>query len=177
MVYGNKILFVPVTSPPIYYMELDQSGAAPQFNVLWQKMDLHIECNCVPFIMHNGAIFGYNNNKYNPNDFNSRTCSIACIDEKNGNTLWSGPEWLQPFAMIAADGLLFVRTFKTLRLVEANTAGYKELGKMEKLHEGKGINFDGPSLIDCVLPVIAGGKLYIRLPSELLCLDIKNKSE
>ena len=174
MVYGSKILFVPVTSPPIYYMELSQSAGAPQLNVLWQKKDLHIECNYVPFIRHNGAIFGYNNNRYNPNDFNGRTCSIVCIDEKTGNTLWNSPEWLQPFSMIAADGLLFVRTFKTLRLVEATTAGYKELGRIENLHDGKGINFDGPSLVDCVLPVIANGKLYIRLPAELLCLDIKN---
>ena len=45
---------------------------------------------------------------------------------------------------------------------------------MENLHEGGRNCFDGPSLIDYVQPVLSNGRLFIRLPDELLCLDVKN---
>jgi hypothetical protein len=101
--------------------------------------------------------------------------NLVCMDGQTGKTQWSGEEWTAPGSMIAADGLLFVRCFKTLRLIEANPKQYVELSKIENMHSAVSKSFNGPALIDYVTPVLSNGRLFVRLPGELLCLDVKNE--
>ena len=174
IVTGNKLLFTPVSGDTVKMYDFDQKLSAPDLKMIWENKELKVVSNCVPFISHNNAVFGYNVESFDPNSFDRRTCSLVCLDEKTGKNKWKSETWTAPLSIIAADGLLFVRNFRTLRLVEATAAGYKELGRMDNIHDAIGKNFDEPSMIDYVLPVIANGKLYLRLPAELLCLDIKN---
>ena len=99
---------------------------------------------------------------------------VECIDENSGAVLWKGDRFTVGCSIMGADGLLFVRGFKSLMLVDASKSGYTVLGKMDDMFEADGKFFDGPSIIGFVMPVLANGKLYVRLPSELLCLDVKN---
>ena len=174
IISGNKLLLTPVTGDTVKMYDFDRNLSSPEPKMQWEAKELRVESDCVPFICHNGAVFGYNVESFDPNYFDKRTCSLVCLDERTGKIRWKSETWTAPLSMLAADGLLFVRNFRTLRLVEATAAGYKELGKIENIHDAIGKNFDEPSMIDYVLPVIANGKLYIRLPAELLCLDIKN---
>ena len=89
---------------------------------------------------------------------------------KTGNTLWQEGGFKSGVSMIAADGLLFARSFQSLFLIEASPKGYVLKSKVEKLHnETNSWGKDG----GWVMPVLSRGKLYIRTPSELICYKVK----
>jgi hypothetical protein len=78
--------------------------------------------------------------------------------------------------MSAAEGLLYVRSHQTLTLIEANSSAYVEKGRIEKVHD---LRNTGPrsarGLLDWNMPVIAGGRLFVRTPVEIICYDIKQR--
>jgi len=93
--------------------------------------------------------------------------SFACVGIKTGRLAWQDP---RPgmCAVIAADGLLFLRNEKgTILLAEASPAGYKETGR-----------FDPPDRTRepaWAHPALANGRLYIRDQDVLLCYDVRAK--
>ena len=86
-----------------------------------------------------------------------------------GDVKWSEPGFKTGVAIIEADGLLFVRSYQTLRLVEATPKGYTCRGEVQT-HE-----FWKPTrnLTDFVSPVLSNGRLYIRTPEELICYRVR----
>jgi len=68
-------------------------------------------------------------------------------------------------ALTLADGMLFVRSYQTLQLVEANPKAFQQHGKI-KTHD---VRKPTLNLIDFVQPVLSQGKLLIRTPDELIC--------
>lgn len=58
-----------------------------------------------------------------------------------------------------------------LSLVEASPAGYRKLGEI-KAHDTQEQTLN---LVDLVMPVLSGGKLYVRTCGELICYDISSK--
>ena len=86
-----------------------------------------------------------------------------------GKIHWSEPGFKTGVAIIEADGLLFVRSYGTLRLVEATPNGYKCRGSVQTHDNWKPTR----NLTDFVSPVLSAGKLYIRTPEELICYRVK----
>lgn len=175
ILYGkNRVLYTPVEAGATRLMSIDWNSPNPAVKIIWEDKNGNFSGNCTTFKYHNGYIWACNYAGFDPNDLNKTFQQFKCVEENTGKVYWESEKWQFPVTYIAADGLLFVRSYKMLRLVEAGSRGYKELGKMENLHEGGRNCFDGPSLIDYVQPVLSNGRLFIRLPDELLCLDVKN---
>jgi hypothetical protein len=83
------------------------------------------------------------------------------LDVATGKTKWQ-QRGFQKGSLLLADGhLIVLGEYGKLALVEATPAGYKEKAGVQIL-KGK-----------CwTMPTLAGGKLYLRNQSEMLCLDI-----
>ena len=64
-----------------------------------------------------------------------------------------------------------MRSYQTLRLVEATPEGYRERGKI-KTHD---VWKPTVNLTDLVMPVLSRGRLYVRTPVELICYDVSAK--
>jgi len=94
---------------------------------------------------------------------------------QNGKSVWKEPGFSHGYSCILADGLLFVRSFQTLWLVEASPKGFNLKGKVEKVLSVEEVNvIHHRGLTDCVMPALSRGKLYIRTPDELICIDVKD---
>jgi outer membrane protein assembly factor BamB len=108
----------------------------------------------------------------NPNDIPKSVQNMVCIEMATGKLVWEQKGFPACCSIIAADGLLFARSFQSLYLVEASPKGYVQKGKIEKLHDVSNIRgADG----GWAMPALAGGKLYVRTPSELICYKISKE--
>jgi hypothetical protein len=94
--------------------------------------------------------------------------NLVCLDLQTGNVLWSQPEFQAGVALTLADGLLFVRSYQTLRLVEATPEGYRLRGEVQTHAVWK----PTLNLLDFSQPVLSRGRLYVRTPEELVCYDV-----
>ncbi len=103
-------------------------------------------------ILHQGYIYGFDD------------AILTCINANTGEQKWQ-QRGFQKGSLIYADGHLIILGERgNLALAEATPAGYKEKAAAEVLR-GR-----------CwTMPTLAGGKLYIRNQSEMLCLDLVGK--
>ena len=78
--------------------------------------------------------------------------------------------------MLGGDGRVYVRSHRTLTLIEDNPTAYVEKGRIENVHD---LRNTGPrsqkGLLDWNMPVIADGRMFIRTPVEIICYDIKDR--
>jgi hypothetical protein len=100
------------------------------------------------------------------------TYNMACMDRRSSKILWTQEGFKSACSVIAADNLLFARSFHSLYLIEATTKGYVQKGIVEKMHD---VTNDGGNDNGWVLPVLSNGKLYVRCPGELICFDVSGK--
>ena len=94
--------------------------------------------------------------------------NLTCMELATGKILWSEPGFKTGVALIEADGLLFVRSYQTLRLIKATPAGFRQRGEVHTHDVWKPTR----NLTDFVSPVLAHGRLYVRTPDELICYDL-----
>jgi outer membrane protein assembly factor BamB len=100
-------------------------------------------------IYHDGHLYGFNNK------------ILVCMDAKTGVIKWRGRGY-DHGSMILADGNLIVMGEKgQLGLVEATPEAFREKGKFD-LFSGK----------TWTMPVLSGGKLYLRDEKEMVALDV-----
>ena len=79
-------------------------------------------------------------------------------------------------SLAAAEGRIYVRSHQTVTLIEANPSGYVEQGRIERVHDVRNTGARGhKGLLDWNMPVIAGGRLFIRTPVEIICYDIRDR--
>jgi hypothetical protein len=125
------------------------------------------------FRRRDGALFGFVGQIQGVDEkaASDSTLNLACLDEATGKVKWSQPGFRSGVSLIEADGLLFVRSYQTLRLVEATAAGYRLRGEI-KTHD---VWKPTLNLADMVLPVLSNGRLLVRTPDELICCDVKAK--
>lgn len=87
----------------------------------------------------------------------------------DGKTVWdsAGKSTFELGSFLLADGMFFVLEGKTgmLRLLEANTTGYKELAKAQVL---SGSDVWGPM-------ALSDGKLVLRDMTKMVCIDVRGK--
>jgi len=116
-----------------------------------------------------GYLYGFTGS-VDANNLPVSKMNLHCVDAKTGKAVWSEQGFTLGISLICADGLLFVRSAQSLRLVEASPNGFAQKGSVDKLHDlpnagGK----DG----GWVMPVLAHGRLYVRCPGELICYKVK----
>jgi outer membrane protein assembly factor BamB len=92
---------------------------------------------------------------------------LVCVEAKTGKEKWRSKGTARGFehgGLCAVDGTLIVIEGNTGNVVQVaiSTEAYQELGRINLLKSSR-----------CwVAPVVADGKLYVRSPKELVCLDI-----
>lgn len=159
-------------------VECDFTESDPKPKIHWTGNQVH-EAITPPVIVE-GHIFGFwIDNRDEASELGNRPghagFSLRCTELKTGKLQWSKPGFRMGLSLSAAEGHLYVRSHQTLTLIEINPKEYVEKGKIEKLHTLKNT---GPrsqkGLLDWNMPVIAGGRMYIRTPGEILCYDIKD---
>jgi len=160
-------------------VECDFSQADPKPNVLWTGGEVH-EAITPPVIV-DGHVYGFWVDKREEAwDMGAKpgkaSFSLRCTELKTGKLQWSQPGFRMGLSMSAAEGLIYVRSHQTLRLIEANPKAYVEKGRIENVH---GLKNTGPrnqkGLLDWNMPVIARGRLFIRTPVEIICYDIRDR--
>lgn len=161
-------------------VECDFSQADPRPKVLWSGNQVH-EAITPPVIV-DGHIYGFWIDKRDEaselgNKPGHAGFSLRCTELKSGKLQWSQHGFRMGLSLSAAEGRIYVRSYQTLRLIEANPKAYVEKGRIDKLHELKNT---GPrsqkGLLDWNMPVIAHGRMYIRTPNEIVCYDIRDGS-
>ena len=92
---------------------------------------------------------------------------LVCVEAETGKEKWRSKGTARGFehgGLCAVDGTLIVIEGNTGNVVQVaiSPQGYQELGRINPLESSR-----------CwVAPVVADGKLYVRSPKELVCLDI-----
>src|SRR5262249_12364125 len=147
--------------------------------VLWTNQQVHEAIT--PFVLVNGYLYGFwADDRQEAADLGAKPghagFSLRCTELKTGKLQWSKPGFRMGLSMSVAEDRIYVRSHQTLTLVEANPKAYVEMGRIEKVHNLKNT---GPrsqkGLLDWNMPVIAGGRLFIRTPVEIICYDIKDR--
>ncbi len=159
-------------------VECDFSQEDPKPKILWSGKQVH-EAITPPVIV-DGHIYGFWIDKRDEaselgNKPGKAGFSLRCTELSTGKLKWSEPGFKMGLSLSAADGRVYVRSYQTITLIEANPTAFVEKGRIEKVHELKNT---GPrsqkGLLDWNMPVIAGGLMYIRTPGEIICYDIKD---
>jgi outer membrane protein assembly factor BamB len=174
LVAGNKVVVVPFG----WFMacaELD-FDKPERTKLLWSAPDYYGNGDYHSFVHQDGYLYGINAYDTDGNKVRESKLTLECLDLKDGKRIWKEPGFGHGYSYIIADGLMFLRSFQTLSLVELNPEKFILKSKMEKLHNTETITILDPrGLADCVMPVLARGKLYVRCPEELLCLRVAPK--
>jgi outer membrane protein assembly factor BamB len=110
-------------------------------------------------IIHNGHLFGIGKKQRG---------LFTCLT-LDGKVVWdsAGKATFELGSFLLADGMFFVLEGRTgmLRLLEANTTGYKELAKAQVLG---GHDVWGPM-------ALSDGRLIVRDLTKMVCLDVRGK--
>ncbi len=89
---------------------------------------------------------------------------LRCVDPKTGKIIWS-KDGFGKGSLLLADGKLLIQTTAgKLHLAAASPDGYRELASAA---------VTGPKSF--ALPALANGRLYVRGPDALKCLDVGRK--
>lgn len=137
------------------------------------RSELYIYCAIHQFRPRGGYLYGFAGEIQGESAAaaSKSTLKLLCVDAATGKVKWSEPGFRNGVALTEADGLLFVRSYQTLRLVEATPEGYRPRGAI-KVHECR---LPMLNLVDMVMPVLSDGRLYIRTPDELICFNVRRE--
>jgi outer membrane protein assembly factor BamB len=150
-------------------VSFDPEKADAPGKFLW-KQSLHTNTAIHQFRPSGAFLYGFNGKLEGDSAMHASKCvmNLVCVEAASGKIRWSEPGFRQGIAITEADGLLFVRSYQTLRLVEATPDGYRPLGEI-KTHDNR---MPTLNLVDLVMPVLSGGKLYVRTCDELICYKV-----
>jgi outer membrane protein assembly factor BamB len=122
--------------------------------VVWKSDDV-MSSQYTTCVAKDGYLYGIDGREDIP------PAQLRCIDAKEGKVVWS-KDGLGKGTIILADGKLLIQTTAgSLHLAEASSKGYRELASAE---------VGGPKTF--ALPALAGGRLYVRGPDALKCLEV-----
>ena len=143
----NRILVSASADIGAALLEVKTVDGKPQVDEAWRNRVLknHFSSS----LARDGFIYGFDNG------------TLKCVDAATGEQRWA-ERGFGKGSLIAADGLLLVLGDRgTLALAEATPEAYHELARVQAL---KGKSWTAPTL--------AGGRLYLRDQSEIVCLEV-----
>lgn len=154
--YGHAVSFDP-----------DRPDVPSKF--LW-KESLKVYTAIHQFRPSGGHLYGFTGTLEGSSAQAASNCrmDLVCVEAATGKIQWKEPGFRQGVAITEADGLLFVRSYQTLRLVEATPKGYRPLGEVHT-HDTRESTLN---LVDLVMPVLVDGRLYVRTCDELICYQV-----
>ena len=149
-------------------VSLDRAHPERPSAMAW-KQDLNMFTAIHQFRPREGYLYGFLGQIQGASEqaASDSTLNLACLEAATGKVKWSEPGFRSGISHIEADGLLFVRSYQTLSLVEATPEGFRRRGTV-KTHDSRKPTVN---LVDFVMPVLSNRRLYVRTPEELICYD------
>ena len=168
LIVGRRIVNLP-DSDLMHVVEFDRDTPGATAKMLWKK-DHSTYTAIHQFRERDGFLYGFTGHQPGDSDVIASGAHLAltCIDLTTGETRWKEQGFRTGTSHLLADGLLFVRCYQTLRLVEATPDGYHQLGEVHTHDVWK----PTVNITDIVCPVLSRGRLYVRTPDELVCYDV-----
>lgn len=167
LVVGHRIVSLPDDLMNVVEFDRDTPGAAAK--ILWRQ-DKSTYTSIHQFRERDGFLYGFTGHQPGDSDVIASGAHLAltCIDFATGETRWKEQGFRTGTSHLLADGLLFVRCYQTLRLIEATPDGYHLRGEVHTHDVWK------PTLniTDVVCPVLSRGRLFVRTPDELICYEV-----
>jgi outer membrane protein assembly factor BamB len=117
--------------------------------IAWQSRAMrnhHASC-----VLHDGKLYGFDGNG---------PAVLKCLELTTGRTLWTDRSIGKGSLMLADGHLIALSEEGELALIAADPAGYKEKARCKPLDS-----------LCWTMPVLSGGRLYLRNESEILCLQ------
>ncbi len=172
LVLPRHIVSIP-DADPMQVIELDRASPKTSARTLWEKQ-LEIYCPIHQFRHHEGYLYGFAGEIKGADErvASESALNLVCVELATGEVKWTQGGFRAGVSLTLADGLLFVRSYQTLRLIEATPEAYRQLGEA-KTHD---VWKPTLNLLDFSLPVLSRGRLYIRTPDELLCYDVAGEN-
>jgi len=168
LVVDEVIVNIPDLDSP-HAVAVDRSKPELPTRMLWKK-DYDIFTAIHQFRHRDGYLYGFIGQVAGgtEREASDSKLQLSCLNLQTGKQMWSEPGFQAGVAIIEADGLLFVRSYQKLRLIEATSEGFRLLGEVHTHDEWKPtINLD-----DFIIPVLSRGRLYVRTPHELICYQV-----
>jgi outer membrane protein assembly factor BamB len=168
LVVGNFIVNIP-DQDVAHVVEVDRKHPERPARIIWKK-ELNTYTAVHPFRHYNGYLYGFAGEVVGESEqtASDSVLALVCIELATGKVCWIQRRFKTGVAIIEADGLLFVRSYQTLQLVEATPTAFHELGRVHTHDNRKPTQ----NLTDFVTPVLSRGRLYVRTPAELICYRI-----
>ncbi|MFB3891752.1 MAG: PQQ-binding-like beta-propeller repeat protein [Phycisphaerae bacterium] len=159
-------------------VECDFAQEDPKPKTLWTNSTFHEAVT--PFVIVDGYAYTFSVDKREeawamgakPGEAGF---SLRCTELKTGKLQWKQPGYHYGLSISAAEGMLYVHSYQTLTLVEANPKEFVEKGRIDKLHNLPNRGAGGhKGLLDWNMPAISRGRLFVRTPVEIICYDIRD---
>lgn len=168
LVVGNYLVNIP-DSDPAHAIQWDPADPQQPARVAWTN-NVGMYCPIHQFRHHDGYLYGFSGEVMGGSEqaASDSVLNLTCLELATGKVVWSEPGFKTGVALTLADGLIFVRSYQTLQLIEASPQGYLPRGKV-KTHD---VWKPTLNLLDFVQPVLSRGRLYIRTPDELICYHV-----
>jgi outer membrane protein assembly factor BamB len=168
LVVANRIVNIPDLDAA-HVVEVDRDHPDRPASLLWKK-DLHIFTAIHNFRHRDGYLYGFTGEIQGEDEqaASDSMLNLVCLELATGKVCWSKSGFKNGVSIIEADGLLFVRSYQTLRLIEATPDGYHVLGEAHTHNNRK----PSQELTDFVTPALSRGRLYIRTPEHLICYQV-----
>lgn len=168
LVVRNRIVHLP-DNDEAHVVEFNPRELRAEPKYLWKK-NLDTYCAIHQFRHHQGYLYGFTGEIRGGDESaaSESVLNLSCLDLISGQVMWSEPGFRNGVAITEADGLLFVRTYQTLRLVAATPEGYRVLGKVHT-HD---VTKPTLNLLDLVQPVLSRGRLLIRTPEKRIVYQV-----
>ena len=167
LVLDRMIVNIPDLDQP-HAVSLDRAHPERPAAMAWKK-DLDVFTAIHQFRHRDGFLYGFVGQIQGASEkaASDSKVSLACLEAATGKVRWSEPGFRSGISLIEADGLLFVRSYQTLSLVEATPEGFRRRG-MIQTHDVKKPTLN---LCDFTMPILSRGRLFVRTPEELICYD------
>jgi outer membrane protein assembly factor BamB len=165
LVAGRYIVNIPDIDAT-HAVEVDREHPDFPTRTAWTS-NLDVFTPIHQFRHHDGYLYGFAGKIQGVNEqaASDSTLNLVCLELATGKPVWQQPGFKTGVSLTLADGLLFVRSFQTLRLVEATPTCYRLLGEVHT-HD---VHKPTLNLVDFVQPVLAHGRLLVRTSDELIC--------
>jgi outer membrane protein assembly factor BamB len=119
---------------------------------VWEakSMQNHISTS----VLFRGQLYGFSEDR------------LRCVDFETGNVLWDRTGLGRGSLLIADEHLIIMGEYGQLVFARATPDGYSEVSRCQV--------FD-PGTLTWTVPVLSGGRLFVRSENALLALDVRGK--
>lgn len=168
LVIGNLLVNIP-DADPTHVVEWKGLPSSEPARLLW-KGHIGMYCPIHQFRHHEGYLYGFTGEIKGESEqaASDSKLNLVCVELASGKMMWNKPGFQTGVAMTLADGLIFVRSYQKLHLIDATPNGFQSHGEI-KTHD---VWKPTLNLVDFVQPVLSRGRLYIRTPEELICYQV-----